>query len=293
MRILLLFLISILPNPFLFSGDKYVHLVLDENIRFLRTIPGPDSKSLPFKTFQSIEDYLSDARVIDSKSLNEGVTGAQKVLLEKAGIQIHGVFRDIDQNKQRAEMEDGTFIVNFRDDAIFECAAYEISKLLGLRIIPPTVQRKIGRNRGSLQFWIEDCVMEKERIEKQGQPPVPREWLLQNHTMYLFDSLIDNFDRHAGNILVTPDWKMILIDHTRSFTLERKLRQPEKILFVEKDVLVRLKELDKDILNKRLGDYIGPPLIEALLIRRDLLLERFDQLIEERGESVVITDLWY
>jgi hypothetical protein len=135
--------------------------------------------------------------------------------------------------------------------------------------------------------------MEKERIEKQGQPPVPREWLLQQHTMFLFDSLIDNFDRHAGNILVTPDWKLILIDHTRSFTLERKLRQPEKILFVEKDILARLKELDKDILNKRLGKYIGPPLIEALLQRRDLLLERFDQLIEERGEKVVIIDLWY
>ena len=37
-----------------------------------------------------------------------------------------------------------------------EIATYEIDKLIGLGMTPPTVERRIKGNKGSLQFWVED-----------------------------------------------------------------------------------------------------------------------------------------
>ncbi len=38
-----------------------------------------------------------------------------------------------------------------------------------------------------------------------------------------------NEDRNLGNILFMPDWKMVLIDHTRSFRLWSELLKPSAI----------------------------------------------------------------
>ena len=56
-----------------------------------------------------------------------------------------------------------------------------------------------------------------------------------NRSVYLqraFDNLIANEDRHLGNILITEDWRMILIDHSRSFRFSKKHRT--RLIFTEK-----------------------------------------------------------
>lgn len=52
----------------------------------------------------------------------------------------------------------------FRDDAIFDCAAQELGKLLGMDNLPPVVQRTINGEKGVLQIWMENSITERDRL---------------------------------------------------------------------------------------------------------------------------------
>lgn len=50
-------------------------------------------------------------------------------------------------------MSDGSYFMRLRDYYMFERAAYVLARMLGLDNVPPTVIRRFGRNRASLQMW--------------------------------------------------------------------------------------------------------------------------------------------
>jgi len=50
--------------------------------------------------------------------------------------------------------------------------------------------RAIGRQRGTLQLWIEDAMTEEKRRRENEEAPVPVDWARQQQTLYLFDALI-------------------------------------------------------------------------------------------------------
>jgi hypothetical protein len=253
---------------------------------------GPDGEPLPFDSFAEVLEFLKTAAVIKSEDIGEGVTGARRVLLEKDGKKMRAVFRDVSIFRHQAKFPSGAIVLNFRDDAIFECAAFELSRLLDLRLVPPTVQRSVGGKKGTLQVWMEAATMEKERVQKRMAPPDTLYWVRQHQLMYLFDNLISNNDRHSGNILFMPNWRMILIDHTRAFQLTEKLLWPERIRACERGVFEKLKALDAETLKSRLGPYLSGTQISAILRRRDGLVEHIEGLIEKRGEESVLFDFW-
>ena len=100
-----------------------------------------------------------------------------------------------------------------------------------------------------------------------------------------FDNLIANEDRHLGNILITEDWRLILIDHTRAFRSTKK--SMKKLEYGEDKPMKRLprsfvekvKALDEPTLREVVGDSLTDNEIAAVLARRILLLEA----IEEQG----------
>ena len=47
-------------------------------------------------------------------------------------------------------------------------------------------------------------------------------------------------------------------------------------------------DLDRATLDERLGPWLSAKQIDALLARRDLILERADTLVEKRGEAAVL-----
>ena len=148
--------------------------------------------------------------------------------------------------------------------------------------------RTFQGKEGSLQPWIEKAVMEKDVVAKKIE--IPDRWLkaMQQQVMFVFDNLIYNVDRNQGNILFLEDWKMVLIDHTRSFRLHKSLLNPDSIKFCERRLYEGLKSLDRQSLDERLGPYLTPGQIEAILARRDLLVRHFDNLIESKGEKAVL-----
>jgi hypothetical protein len=106
--------------------------------------------------------------------------------------------------------------------------------------------------------------------------------------MYLFDSLIHNFDRNQGNLLVTKDWKLWLIDHTRSFHHSKEAPGLSKLIWCERGVWQRLLKLDEDILRAQLRPLVSRGRILGILERRDQIVRHLERRIAAEGENAVL-----
>jgi len=99
-------------------------------------------------------------------------------------------------------------------------AAYKLDKLLGIGMVPPTVERSVGGRGGCLQLWVTGSTMDKY----EGSFPDIERWRDQVSVMWLFDYLIANVDRHLNNAMVSPRHRLMLIDHSWSFRDSEELR---------------------------------------------------------------------
>jgi hypothetical protein len=153
-------------------------------------------------------------------------------------------------------------------------------------MVPATVERVIAGEHGSLTIWIDDAVTEQERRERKMLPPDPEAWSRQVFKMRMFDNLIHNIDRNLGNSLITADWQLRLIDHSRSFRKATTLREPDQLARFSRSLLDAMARLQKDELRKQLGPYISVFQIDALLERRDKLLALAKRIATERGDVV-------
>ncbi len=238
---------------------------------------GPDGEQLPFRSNEEIEEFLQTADIVSQKRVGEGINNPLKVLLEKDGIQMYAIFRDVRVERSQMPLSDGKISFFFRDDARFECAAYELSKLLGLDTVPPAVERKIRGKKGTLQAWVENVTTEKTLRKETEVPPsggIERwRWIMQRQNIYIFDNLIYNEDRNLGNILIEPDWKLWMIDHTRAFRRWKELLNPEQIQFSERALWENLQALEETEVRAKLKKFLKPA--EGLLNDKSFCVEIF------------------
>ena len=144
----------------------------------------------------------------------------------------------------------------------------------------------------AVTWWVDDTLMtELDRKKKKIEPPDPRSWNQQMYDCRVFDQLIYNTDRNLGNLVITKDWKIWLIDHTRAFRMMKDLLSPQNLAQCDRKLLAKMRELSKDVLNQRLDKYLTDREIEGLLARRDKIVQFFDALIAQKGEAAVLFDL--
>ena len=206
------------------------------------------------------------------------------------GVRAHAVFRYFEQLYEKGRLPGRGLVVNFRDSFRFEAGAYELARLLCMDNVPPAVTRRIGDRNGTLQLWLYGAMMESERAQEGRQPPNGLRWTRQWHLMRLFDALIGNTDRHAGNMLIDGDWNLWLIDHTRAFYARAPYENLDGIAFVERAFWNRLRSLTRAELDDALGDHLSTSEIGRILKRREHLVEIIEALIAERGEEAVLYD---
>ena len=106
--------------------------------------------------------------------------------------------------------------------------------------------------------------------------------------MRVFDNLINNIDRNQTNILIDQNWRLILIDHTRTFARDTSLPNPEKISHCSRGLWHSLRHLDEVVVRNRLSPYLSKLEIDALFVRRDRLVQLIQDLIEQEGEENVL-----
>lgn len=223
---------------------------------------------------EAIADFIRNAPIGRIENIPVGVTKPRRALLEGGGPVTSIVVKDLRPGRQRGYWE------SYQS----EIAAYELDRMLDLNMVPPTVERRVKGTLMSAQMFVDRCVWLRDLSSER--PPNIDSWNRQVHRQRVFDNLIANIDRNAGNLLVyrTPDWHLVLIDHSRCFTSSRKM--PFEMSKIDRPLFERLKALDRDSLEARLGkllvDGVGP-----LLARRDAIVKHFETLAAAKGDAHV------
>ena len=98
-----------------------------------------------------------------------------------------------------------------------EYAAFLISEMMQLHIVPTTILRDGPYGMGMVQEWIDiDATVDLADYFRQDQS--------QLRAMALFDAVINNTDRKIGHLLPQEDGKLYGCDHGVTFHEENKLR---------------------------------------------------------------------
>lgn len=238
------------------------------------------------------EEFLKTAEIVSSEqpfSDREAVTHPWRLTLEKDGITKRAIWKNV-QGRVRG----------FRENWKWEIAAYRLDKYLGLNMVPPTVERRFRGDRGSCQLWVDVMMSLKEKVEKKIKTPSYKVFYW-NRALYLqraFDNLIANEDRHQNQYLITEDWRMILIDHSRTFRTSKKFRKliydekykegPRLMKQLPRAFYEKLKSLTPEIIRTVVGEYLTDKEIEAVMVRRDLIVDWVKKRIQKMGEEKVL-----
>jgi hypothetical protein len=235
------------------------------------------------------EEFLKKAKVVRVRAIGTGVTLPEKATLELNGVERFAAFKTIDEKRMGiTQLSAGAPEVNFQDSWQTEIPAYTIDKIIGLGMVPATIERRINNKVGSLQWWVVSMMPEAERAKQKLNAPDQEAWDREVLRMRLFDQLIYNVDRHANNILITHDYRLRLIDHSRSFRAQKTLRNPEQLTRFSKSLLDGIERLTYADLRKQTGRYLIDAQIKTVIERRDAILALAKKLVAEKGEAAVI-----
>jgi hypothetical protein len=212
------------------------------------------------------ERILREGRVLSSREVGQGISGAIRMRLLGAHAEVQAVFKSVEGHFGNYSYHVEK-VPTFRDSWKHEIAAYELDRLLDLRLVPPTVERKLDGRRGSLQAWAE------RPLSRFGQRPPPEDPARAEaflHAQRFFDYLIFNTDRHARNVLFGSDWRPVAIDHSIAF---HPFVRPYRPLYrFPRGPVEALERLDPRLLRQRLGRHLEKDEIQGVLTRRDRLL---------------------
>jgi hypothetical protein len=235
-----------------------------------------------------VEQFLKSARILSSAAIGQGVTKASRATLSLSG-RVHDAQVQSISIKLNDLYDPAGKAVPWRDDYRHNIAAYKLDRLLGLNMVPPTVERFTGKQRAGFTWWVDDvAMMEMDRERKKIDPPDLEAWNKQMSVMTTFDQLIYNVDRNTGNLLITTEWKLVLIDHTRAFAPNPRLMERTHFHRCSRKFLDDLRKLTKKEVAAALSPYLTPMQIDGLMLRRDLIVNHFDALIAEKGAAAVL-----
>jgi hypothetical protein len=217
---------------------------------------------------EEIEAFLKKAEITDREKLGTGVTNPEKVTLELDGETRYAIFKKVDKD---------------HDSWRCEVAAYQLNKLLQLGMVP------------RLQLWVDGVTM----LKFEDQPVDLETWRRQVSTMWLFDDLIANIDRHLNNAMVSPQHRLMLIDNSKTFRNYRMLLNDlngpgtgtharfwitpydkERMRYptdYPPDIVERLRTLTDKQIKKAVGRWVWGYNQKLILKRRRLILERLGE----------------
>lgn len=229
----------------------------------------------------AIEEFLRTARVAEAREIGIGTTDSVRATLQNGTLTHDAHIQTVDVAKQEFRGK-GVTERNFRDSWRFNVAAYRIDRLLGLQLVPVSIERRWKGEAGAFTWWVDDVMMDEGgRLKKNLPAPDSRCWEEQANLVRMFDQLIDNADRNLGNLLITSQWRMWAIDHTRAFRYGRAPRNVATLTGIDRAVLARLEALDFRTVKDAVDGYIGDADIRNLLARRDGIVAHF----RKRGEA--------
>ncbi len=224
------------------------------------------------------ESFLISAQIESVEPAGKGVTHSLKALLSDGMRQHSAHIQTVDLYLPEFRGRDGSVETDFRDSWKFNVAAYRLARLLHLtNMVPVCIERPYQGKPAAFSWWVDNVGMdERERLARHLHPPdIPR-WNRQMDIIRTFDQLIYNMDRSQENLLITTDWDVWMIDHTRAFRDSPTLRNPDAVLKCPPELLRWLKALRRSQVEQQMGDLLTPAEINGLMARRDLIAAKVE-----------------
>lgn len=237
---------------------------------------------------QDIEAFMRSAKVVRSRELSTGITRPLRLTLTDGTTTHDAVFQAVDEKKSVFVPQTGRSEINFVDSWRYNVAAYRLARLVGLdEMTAVTIEYEYRGKPGALAWFRESIMDERQRMKKKVHPPDVQTWNRDMYRMRVFAQLVRDTDRNLGNVLVSPDWRVIMVDFTRAFRLHAEI-QAKEITQCERGLLARLEALKSESLKQAVGDYLTRGEAEAVMKRRDLIVAHVRGLIAQHGEERVL-----
>jgi hypothetical protein len=245
------------------------------------TLPAPAAAQL---TREQQAAFLESAKIVKSAPIGKGVTHPYRLTLTDGSLTHGAAFQSVDQSRAVSMNtgRDRTPELNFKDSWHFNVAAARLAELLNIGdMVPVSVERAWQGKKGALTWWVDDVLMdEAERRKTNSEAPDKDEWNKQSLRMRVFTQLVHDTDRNQGNILITKDWRIVMIDFTRAFRPWDKTPSPLNIVRkCDRSLLAGMRGLTKPMLQEE---------IDGLLARRDAIVKHIDALVAQLGEDRVL-----
>ena len=236
-----------------------------------------DGSTHSFPSHEAALRFLETAEVAAMVRLEVGITRPYRITLEQDGIRARAVFR-IGSTEHVADRS----LQPVRDSYDFEVAAYRLARLIDLANVPPTTRRTIGGVDGTVQLWVEDALTGAQAMARQTSFAAVSSRERQRDVMRVFDSLVNNLDRHQDNQLFDELGRLWYIDHTRAFRASSTLRERNELTEMPASFIERLEALDKQVLRAELGELLTPSELKALHQRSKMLAKHLRRLLRDR-----------
>jgi hypothetical protein len=224
-----------------------------------------------------IEEYLTSADVVGMEELKVGVTRPRRATLAPGGPVGAIAWKVVPPGRSSGYWE------SYKS----EIAAYELDKLLGLDMVPPTVEKRVKGDLGAAVMWCEGV---KSFKDMGGVPTPPGRyvgaWVRQLSRAKMFDNLIGNLDPNMGNWLVDPGWNLILIDHTRAFTTDKGMVH-KKMDYIDGPLWAKMQALTLESLTAAIGRWVGDRELKAMLDRRDRMRADYEKQMAANPDFVI------
>jgi hypothetical protein len=241
------------------------------------TADAPASSKIWLERRAEFEEYLKTAEVVGMEEIKVGVTKPRKASLAPGGLVDAIAWKVVPPGRSTGYWE------SYKS----EIAAYELDKMLGLDMVPPTVEKRVKGDLGAAVMW---CSPVKSFKDMGGVPTPPGRyiagWTRQLSRAKMFDNLIGNLDPNLGNWLVDPAWNLILIDHTRAFTSDKGMVH-KKMDYIDGALWKKLEALTMEELEAKIGAWVGKGELRAMLQRRDAMVASYAKQAAANPDSVI------
>jgi hypothetical protein len=242
----------------------------------------------PTLSKDQIKQFLLTAKVVKSTQSKKGITSPWRLTLTDGTITHDASFQKIDEHKTSVQFGVNSEM-NFVDSYKYNIAAYVLAELVGMDdMLPVYVERKCRGDSGSLSWWLPVKMDEVERHKQHLTPPNLETWNNQMYKVRVFDQLVYDSDPNLTNVLVGENWEIWRVDFTRAFRLQGSLRNPGDLVRCDRHLFEKLKSLDGKELQEKTKHYLTKDEVKAVMQRRDKIVEQFQKLIAEKGESEVL-----
>lgn len=171
----------------------------------------------------------------------------------------------------------------------YELAAYELSKLLGIDIIPPVIPKAIDGQKGSLQIFMDNCITEDKRRPKKLEPPNPKAFNDALEEINVFENLTYCPREDLGDILIHQNtWRVFRVDFMEAFDPLPELLPDVELSRCSVRLYQGLQKASPKNINITLSPYLNAAEIASLLERRALILKKLESLINDKGRDAVL-----